>query len=231
MTYYKVLRKDAEGDLMSCHGGTHTWVPGVTYGPVPVIPCVSGFHACRAEDLGLWVESDLVLYEIELDDVIEMADKVVGSTATLGRCFGTPSNAGFVRIAVFAAEQVVHLNPDPRVLDAIDAAKAVMEGTRPSAWATSAAHAANAAIHTAQIRRDDAAFLAAAAAAATARATSAAARADIAARSGRPRDGLRLVSDAGVEASCAIGFATRCNLWADVRAQIGATILSQLHGA
>lgn len=87
--YYKILQPCADGKYWSAYGGRHTWVPGITYGPVPVEPCSSGFHACRLRDLGDWVEPGMVVFEVELTDVVETRDKVVGSTAKLGRRLGT----------------------------------------------------------------------------------------------------------------------------------------------
>src|SRR5262245_12401163 len=120
-TYYKILRRDADGTLVSCHGGTHRWEPRVLYGPVPVRPCRSGFHACRVGDLTSWLTPGMIVYEVMLLDVIVEDNKVVGSSAALGACRGTLETLDFVRIAIYAARLVAHLNTDPRVMAAIDA--------------------------------------------------------------------------------------------------------------
>ena len=98
--FYKIVVPGPEpGTYLSCHGGTHTWVPGVTYGPVPVAPCCSGFHACRARDLTIWLADGMVVFEVELAGVVVEYNKVVGSTATLGRRLGTLTLEGMVEFA------------------------------------------------------------------------------------------------------------------------------------
>jgi hypothetical protein len=50
----------------------------------PVQPCRSGIHACRRDDLPLWLGREL--YEIELDgEIVEEAAKLVASRARLVR--------------------------------------------------------------------------------------------------------------------------------------------------
>lgn len=107
--YYKILQpcsgdypevpaSQMSGTYQSAYGGRHTWEPGVTYGPVPVDPCRSGFHACRLQDLTIWAEPGMVVFEVELTDVVETTDKVVGSTAKLGRCLGHITRDTFDRL-------------------------------------------------------------------------------------------------------------------------------------
>lgn len=97
--YYKIVVPGPEpGTYLSCHGGTHTWTPGITYGPVPVEPCSSGFHACRLRDLSLWLIAGMVVFEVELTGVSTTPDKVVGSTAKLGRCLGHITRDTFDRL-------------------------------------------------------------------------------------------------------------------------------------
>lgn len=104
--FYKIVVPGSEpGTYSSCHGGAHTWTPGVTYGPVPVDPCRSGFHACRLEDLPMWITDGMVVFEVELTDVVEAHDKVVGSTATLGRCLGTITREGMAEFARRGSER------------------------------------------------------------------------------------------------------------------------------
>ena len=104
--YYKIVVPGSKpGTYSSCHGGRHTWTPGVTYGPVPVHPCYTGFHACRARDLSTWLVDGMVVFEVELTDVVEAHDKVVGSTATLGRCLGTITREGMAEFARRGSER------------------------------------------------------------------------------------------------------------------------------
>jgi hypothetical protein len=62
-------------------------VPDGEPGPwieAPVDPCRSGIHACRREDLPLWLGR--VLYEVELDgEILEEPAKLVASRARLMR--------------------------------------------------------------------------------------------------------------------------------------------------
>lgn len=104
--FYKIVVPGAEpGVYRSCHGGTHTWVPGVTYGPVPVHPCYTGFHAARLGDLSRWLASATVVFEVGLTDVVELEDKVVGATAALGRRLGTLTLEGMVEFARRCSER------------------------------------------------------------------------------------------------------------------------------
>jgi len=62
-------------------------VPDGEPGPwieAPVEPCRSGIHACRRDDLPLWLGR--VLYEVELDgEIVEEPAKVIASRARLVR--------------------------------------------------------------------------------------------------------------------------------------------------
>ena len=83
MIAYKFLRGDGTG--MFTHypwpmpdGGPGEWVEA------PVVPCRSGIHACRIDDLPLWLGREL--YEVELaGDIVEERTKVVASRARLVR--------------------------------------------------------------------------------------------------------------------------------------------------
>ena len=124
--YYKIVVPGPEpGTYLSCHGGTHTWTPGITYGPVPVEPCSSGFHACRLRDLSLWLIAGMVVFEVELTGVSTTPDKVVGSTAKLGRCLGTLTPEGmaeFARRCAERAKEYAAANADAADADAAYAA-------------------------------------------------------------------------------------------------------------
>jgi hypothetical protein len=44
----------------SCHGGSHTWEPGVWYSVEgDLIACEHGFHLCRARDLLEWLHVEI----------------------------------------------------------------------------------------------------------------------------------------------------------------------------
>ncbi len=189
--YYKIVVPGPEpGTYLSCHGGTHTWAPGVTYGPVPVRPCYSGFHACRQADLSVWITDGMVVFEVELADVVEAGDKVVGSTATLGRCLGTLTREGTAELARRCAvrAQGYAASAASRAADAYYAARRCAVRARGyAAYAAAAAadayYAARADADAAAARADAdaaAAYAAYAAAAAAADAYYAAARADAA---------------------------------------------------
>lgn len=106
--FYKIVVPGPEpGTYLSCHGGSHRWEPDVTYGPVTVDPCRSGFHACRLQDLSTWLTDGMVVFEVSLTGVVESGDKVVGSTATLGQRLGTLTPKGmaeFVRRCAVRAQ-------------------------------------------------------------------------------------------------------------------------------
>lgn len=106
--FYKIVVPGPEpGTYLSCHGGSHRWEPDVTYGPVTVDPCRSGFHACRLQDLSTWLTDGMVVFEVSLTGVVESGDRVVGSTATLGQRLGTLTPKGmaeFVRRCAVRAQ-------------------------------------------------------------------------------------------------------------------------------
>jgi hypothetical protein len=83
MNAYKFLRSDGTGVFtrfawpLPCEG------PGDWIHTRPE-PCRSGIHACRRDDLPLWLGR--VLYEVELDgEIVEESAKVVASRARLMR--------------------------------------------------------------------------------------------------------------------------------------------------
>jgi hypothetical protein len=80
---YKFLTADAASPFTGFRwslpdGGPGAWVEAA------VEPCRSGVHACRRDDLPLWLGR--VLYEIELDgEIVAEATKLVASRARLLR--------------------------------------------------------------------------------------------------------------------------------------------------
>ena len=138
--YYKIVVPGSKpGTYSSCHGGRHTWTPGVTYGPVPVHPCYTGFHACRARDLSTWLVDGMVVFEVELADVVEAGDKVVGSTATLGRCLGTLTREGMAESVRRCAVRARGYAADAAYADAYYAARADADAAAARADADAAA--------------------------------------------------------------------------------------------
>ena len=83
MIAWKFLGPDATGPFSRFawplpDGGPGAWVEA------PVEPCRSGIHACRRDDLPLWLGR--VLYEVELDgDIRAEPTKLVASRARLLR--------------------------------------------------------------------------------------------------------------------------------------------------
>jgi hypothetical protein len=80
---YKFLRPDGTGAFTGFRwplpdGGPGAWVEA------PVVPCRSGIHACRRDDLPLWLGRDL--YAVELGgEIVEERTKVIASRARLLR--------------------------------------------------------------------------------------------------------------------------------------------------
>jgi hypothetical protein len=70
---YKVL-----DNMASCHGGTHTWVPGEWVRVEGELnPCKRGIHLCRDQDLIYWLGPQIWAAEYRGDDFIIHKDKVV----------------------------------------------------------------------------------------------------------------------------------------------------------
>jgi hypothetical protein len=80
---YKFLTRDATAPFTGFAwplpgGGPGAWVEA------PIEPCRSGIHACRRDDLPLWLGR--VLYEVEIDgEVVAEPTKLVASRARLVR--------------------------------------------------------------------------------------------------------------------------------------------------
>ena len=91
MIAYKFLRPDGSGVFTRYawplpDGGPGAWVEA------PVVACRSGVHACRAEDLPLWLGEDL--YEIELGgQIVAERMKVVAARGRLLRRIGAWDDA------------------------------------------------------------------------------------------------------------------------------------------
>jgi hypothetical protein len=80
---YKVLRIDGTGVFTGFDWPPPSDVPG-TWVDASVVPCRSGIHACRLDDLPLWLGR--TLYEIELaGEIVEEPTKVIASRARLIR--------------------------------------------------------------------------------------------------------------------------------------------------
>ena len=84
MIAYKFLRRDGSGPFtrhpwpLPAGGAFGAWVEA------PVVPCRSGVHALRLQDLPLWLGRDL--YVVELDgEIVEERTKVVAPRARLRR--------------------------------------------------------------------------------------------------------------------------------------------------
>jgi hypothetical protein len=80
---YKFLRPDGTGPFTRFAWPLPRGEPGAWL-DAPIEPCRSGIHACRRDDLPLWLGR--VLYEVELDgEIVEESAKVVASRARLMR--------------------------------------------------------------------------------------------------------------------------------------------------
>jgi hypothetical protein len=83
MIAYKFLRSDATSPFTGFAWPRPDGEPG-RWIEAPVKPCRSGIHACRRDDLPLWLGR--LLYEIELDgEIVEEPTKLVASRARLVR--------------------------------------------------------------------------------------------------------------------------------------------------
>ena len=153
--YYKVTLSDGS----ACHGGTGKWHlprggrPGKWMPPVDVLPCRSGYHVCRADQLVQWLGGEHhIVWAVEVRGaVVDAGDKVVVSEARLIR--PVLSGDGLLLLSSDFAAHVAHLNTDPRVWAAIKATRDYAHG-RIDEVARDAARAAASAAWAAS--RDDA---------------------------------------------------------------------------
>ena len=118
MIGYKFLRADGS----TVFSGFSWPLPGSEPGPwveVPVHPCRSGIHACRAGDLSYWVGE--TLYEIELDgEIVEQRHKVIASRGRLlrrVRAWEDGLRDEFTRMCANRAHEIARAEP---VLTALD---------------------------------------------------------------------------------------------------------------
>ena len=123
---YKVLGPDRE----ACHGGSGRWAQRKQWMPLieQVKLCASGYHLCRDEaQLLTWIGPSIWVAEYE-GDVINGGDKIVVGRARLVDRVDAWDERTARLFAADCAEHVVHLNPDPRVQGAIDAARSYARG-------------------------------------------------------------------------------------------------------
>lgn len=81
MKLYKILGPDR----MPIHGGSGQWPdPGVWTAPQQIIPCRSGYHLCRVQDIPVWIKLPMELWEAEgSGKSVTADDKVVYEQARL----------------------------------------------------------------------------------------------------------------------------------------------------
>ena len=144
----------------SIHGGAFTydlpklvrgrWVPGAWTPPVAVIPCVSGYHGCRDEDLLYWCRGARIWAmesrgeTVVHKDGVPCESKVVCASVRL--VAPTPWDATTARLfAVECAAEVAHRMPDARSLDALEVAYRHAVGDATDAELVAAGAAARAA--------------------------------------------------------------------------------------
>jgi hypothetical protein len=121
MIAYKFLRRDGTSAFARFRwplpeGGPGPWIEA------PVEPCRSGIHACRREELPLWLGR--VLYEIELGgEIVAGPAKLVASRARLLRrvdAWDEPSREAYTRMCADRAHELaLGTNPPLRDWDAV----------------------------------------------------------------------------------------------------------------
>jgi len=76
---YKVLGPGRR----SCHGGSHTWEPGVWYTVEgELVACERGFHLCRANDLLEWLHAEIWHAEAR-GQIVDGGNKLVVRSARI----------------------------------------------------------------------------------------------------------------------------------------------------
>ena len=142
------------------HGGNFTydlpkwsrtkgWVPGAWTPKVKVVPCESGYHGCRDQDLLHWCHGERIWAMESRGKVVVHRDGVPGESKVVCESVRlvapTPWDATTARLfAVECAADVAHLMTDARSLDALevayryalgDATDAELAAARDAAWA------------------------------------------------------------------------------------------------
>ena len=128
--YYKVLREDGS----PFHGGTGKWnlpdgnTPGKWMPHIDkLVPCSSGYHLCREQDLVEWLGP--AIFEAEYrGEIVDCDNKIVVSEARLIRRLDAWNERTARLFACDCAERVAHLNDDPRVQNTIDVARRYANG-------------------------------------------------------------------------------------------------------
>ena len=122
--YWKVL--DAQG--RACHGGTFqydlpkgskpgAWTPRIEN----IEACARGYHLCRDADLVEWCNNATIWAAEPRGRIIVQSDKVVCESVRL--LAPTPWDAVTARLfAVECVADVMHLNTDERVVNALEKA-------------------------------------------------------------------------------------------------------------
>jgi hypothetical protein len=122
------------------------WMPDIQGG---IVPCSNGYHACRPQDVALWLNA--TMYELEYEgDIIEANDKVVGRRARLLRKIDAWDDRTARLFAADCAERVLPIfekeRPgDDRPRRAIQAARDYANGIIDAAARDAARDAARAA--------------------------------------------------------------------------------------
>jgi len=84
----------------SCHGGSHTWEPGVWYTVEgELVACKRGFHLCRANDLLEWLHAEIWHAEAR-GQIVDGGNKLVVRSARIT----TPTAWGDTTARLFAAD-------------------------------------------------------------------------------------------------------------------------------
>lgn len=130
--------------LESCHGGKHTWQVGEWVEVRgELIACHHGIHLCREQGLLHWLNRDI--YEAEYDsEYIECDDKIVVRRARITKHLSSWNDRTARLFSCDCAEDVVHLLPDDRSINALKIARLFANGqakeneldaARDAAWA------------------------------------------------------------------------------------------------
>ena len=131
MKYYKFLTKENTGKYsefdftkwLPDEGKPGDWLPEVE----KLELCVRGYHACSANDLLEWLESDL--YEVELGDGIRKdTNKIVSNKIRFIRKIETWNDKTARLFACWCVKQIWHLLTDERSKHAVKIAEQYANG-------------------------------------------------------------------------------------------------------